>query len=393
MRGLNSGADVRATLAAVEALGVRVAYDDNYQVQVYGEGMGGLREPGGPIDAGNSGTTVRTMLGVAAAIEGLTVFIGDRSLSERPMLRVVAPLRQMGARIDGRANGELLPLVVRGGALRGVDIELSVASAQVKTALLFAGCLATGTTSVIEPGPSRDHTERMLSAAGVAVVRSGTTVSVDGPQLPAPLNVRVPGDMSSAAFLIVAALLVEGSDLTIEDVGINPTRTGLIDALRAMGADIEVIETGTEGGEPVGSIRVRSSALVGASPDPAAVPTFIDEIPVLAIAATQAEGETTIRGASELRVKETDRISALVEGITAIGGRAEAHPDGMTVTGSTPLRGADVDSLGDHRVAMAFAVAGLVADDNIRIAKWSCVDTSFPEFLDVLGRAQGRLTA
>ncbi|MFN2594163.1 MAG: 3-phosphoshikimate 1-carboxyvinyltransferase, partial [Actinomycetota bacterium] len=263
--------------------------------------------------------------------------------------------------------------------------------AQVKTALLLAGLHAQGTTSVIEPSQSRDHTERMLSAAGVKVETQNGAVSLDGPVAPDPLNMRVPGDFSSVAFLIVAATLVEGSDLTIEDVGLNPTRTGLLDVLRAMGADIETKVTSHEGGEPMGEIRVRSTVLTRVAPDPARVPTLIDEIPILAIAATQAEGDTEIRGAAELRVKETDRITALVDGIAAIGGKAVAHPDGLTVTGPTPLVGAPVDSKGDHRMAMAFAVAGLIAEGNVRISKWSCVDTSFPEFLDVLGRAQGRI--
>nr|MDQ3877862.1 3-phosphoshikimate 1-carboxyvinyltransferase [Actinomycetota bacterium] len=266
-----------------------------------------------------------------------------------------------------------------------------VASAQVKTALLLAGCVAHGTTSVIEPARSRDHTERMLAAAGIPVTVAPDGISLAGPASPQPLALGIPGDFSSAAFLIVAALLVEGSDLVVDNVGLNPTRTGLLEVLREMGADVESSVDRSEGGEPVGTIRARFSTLSAVSPSRDKVATFIDEIPILAVAATQAEGRTEIRGAAELRVKESDRVAAVVEGLASLGADVQAHPDGISVTGPTPLAGGEVDCFGDHRIAMAFAVTGLIADDNVRIAGWGSVATSFPEFLDVLGRAQGRI--
>jgi 3-phosphoshikimate 1-carboxyvinyltransferase len=307
------------------------------------------------------------------------------------MLRVVAPLRQMGATLDGPRHGDRAPLFIRGGPLTGVDLELPVASAQVKTCVLLAGLRAAGHTSVAEPGPSRDHTERMLAAAGARVERSGSSAGLDGGQELDSIDWDVPGDVSAAMFFTVAATLVPGSELTMERVGLNPTRTGALDLLREMGADIEIESGGASGGEPYGSIHVRHARLRAVEVSGERVATLIDEVPVLAIAASQAEGETVFRGAAELRVKESDRIASMAEGLRAIGGDVEELPDGLVVRGPTPLAGGRVVSHGDHRVAMSFAVAGLVADANVRVDGWSCVDTSFPGFLDVLGRAQGRL--
>lgn len=388
--GANTGLDVRATAAALTALGARCRIRDNGRVEVDGCGVGGLREPDGVIDAGNSGTTIRTMLGVCAGIDGLTILTGDDTLRRRPMLRVVAPLRQMGARIDGRRGGELPPLAVRGGGLRGVDVGIEVASAQVKTAILLAGLHAEGVTRVTEPGASRDHTERMLRASGVEVGHEGHSVSVRGGDEPAAGERRVPGDISSAMFLIVAALLVPGSDLTIRDVGLNPTRTGALDVLGAMGAELEITVEDEWEGEPVGTVRARASALRAARPDPRRVPLLIDEVPILAVAAAFAEGETAVTGAGELRVKESDRVASMVNGLRALGADVEELPDGLVVRGPAILTGGAVESRGDHRVAMAFAVAGLRAADRVRVEEWSCVDTSFPEFLEVLGAAQAR---
>ena len=389
--GLNPGDDVLATAGAVAALGAMVDLEDENNVEVEGYGTRGLREPAGVIDLGNSGTSMRTLLGVCAGIEGLTVLTGDESLRSRPMLRVAAPLRQMGAAVDGRGYGELPPMVVRGGGLRGIDFESNVASAQVKTALLLAGLAASGTTTVTEPTLSRDHTERMLAAAGVEVRRSGASCSVEGGAQPRPLQWDVPGDTSSALYLLVAALLVPGSDLTVTGVLLNPTRTATFDVLRRMGADLTVEEKETTGGEPRGAVTARSSPLLATAIEPGEVPALIDELPLLAIAASQAEGQTVIAGAGELRVKESDRISAMVTGLRALGAKAEERPDGMIVEGPAPLRGGAIDSLGDHRVAMSFAIAGLVSAEGVRVSRWSCVDTSFPGFLDVLGRAQGKL--
>ncbi|MFN2389701.1 MAG: 3-phosphoshikimate 1-carboxyvinyltransferase [Actinomycetota bacterium] len=389
--GINLGADVRATIACLRALGARCVLDeDNLRVEVESSGQGSLQEPAVVLDAANSGTTLRCLVGVCAGIDGVSVLTGDESLRRRPMLRVVAPLRQMGATIDGRAHADRAPLVVRGGSLHPVDLELQVASAQVKTAVLLAALGATGTTSVAEPGASRDHTERMLRAAGVPVAGDGRTVAVTGPARPRARSWAVPGDLSSAMFLVVGALLLPGSELTIRDVGLNPTRTPALDVLRAMGADVSAEIERSDGGEPVGHVTVRHSPLAGVAVDPELVPGLIDEIPALAIAASRAEGETLITGAAELRAKESDRIDALVAGLRALGVDAEPRPDGMLIRGPAPLTGGAVDARGDHRVALAFGIAGLVATGNVRIKGWSSVDTSFPGFLDVLAGARRR---
>ena len=389
VRHINTGEDVAATVRTVTQLGARCEVDEaNAQAEVTSPGGSGLHEAEDVLWAGNSGTTLRCLLGVCAGLEGLNVLTGDESLRRRPMLRAVAPLRQMGATIDGRNFGALAPLVVRGGALEGVDIELPVASAQVKTALLLAGLRATGTTRVTEPGLSRDHTERMLASAGVEVERSDGAVAVTGGQTPAPRDWSVPGDFSSAAFLIAGAVLLEGSDLTIERLGVNPTRTALVDVLQRMGADVEVRVDEESGGEPVGTVRVRHAELAATSLTEDEIPRLIDELPVLAVVATQARGETEIRGAAELRVKESDRIEVVVNALRTLGADVEPLPDGLVVRGPTPLRPGDVDAARDHRVALALAVAGLLVGGHVRIRGWSSVNTSFPEFLDVLAEAR-----
>ena len=390
IEGLNPGEDVAATAGALSALGARVTRSvDNAVVEGYG--ISGLSEPSDVVDLGNSGTSMRTLLGVCAGVPGVTVLTGDDSLRSRPMLRVAVPLRQMGAKVDGREHGDLPPMVVRGGDLTGIDVSLPVASAQVKTAILLAGLRAEGSTSVTEPVSSRDHTERMLLAAGVPVRRSGTTATVSGGTGPRPLDWEVPGDFSSALYLIVAALLVPGSELTLTGIGLNPTRTRALDVLVRMGADLD-LERGTEtGGEERGDVTARSSSLSGTEIVPEEVPGLIDELPILAIAAACSEGRTVVSGAGELRVKESDRIAAVVGGLRTLGCQVEETRDGFAIDGPCAFRGGSVDSLGDHRIAMSFAVAGLVSSADVRVARWSCVDTSFPGFLDVLGRAQGKI--
>lgn len=395
---LNTGADVRATAGALSQLGVTCVIEVGDPIRgkgaaaksravVEGSGWSGFREPSGVIDVGNSGTTIRTLVGVCAGVPGLTILTGDESIRKRPMLRVVVPLREMGATIDGRDHGDRAPLAVRGGDLTGVEHHLSVASAQVKTALLLAGLRAGGITEVTEPARSRDHTERMLATAGADIEVDGSTTRITGGRDLIPVDREIPGDISSALFLVAAALLVPGSDLTIEGVGLNPTRTAALEVLAAMGADLTVDETDVSD-EPVGTIRVRHSRLRGTDIGGELVPRLIDELPILATLATQAEGRTEISGASELRVKESDRIVALSAGLTALGATVEERPDGLGVEGPAPLNGGDVDSVHDHRIAMSFAVAGLVADGNVKVGGWSCVNTSFPEFLDLLGAAQ-----
>ena len=384
----NLGADVKATAAALTQVGATCIVDeDNRQVKVEGVGWQGLREPHEVLDAGNSGSTMRMMLGICAGISGLSMLTGDGSLRRRPMLRVAAPLRQMGAVVDGRDHGNLAPLAIRGGRLTGIDIELPVASAQVKSALLLAGLNAEGATRVTEPGASRDHTERMLKALGVDVVTEGLSVSVRGGATWDGFSAVMPGDISSAMFLLAAAAIVPGSQLTLTGVGLNPTRRGALELLRSMGSDVAWSEEATSLGEPTGTVTVSCRPLRGVKVDPDLVPTLIDEVPALAVIATQADGETTFTGAHELRVKESDRIASLVTGLRAVGAEAEELPDGLVVRGPTPLRGGEIDSRGDHRIALAFAVAGLLSSEKVRVIGWSSVETSFPEFLDTLGEA------
>ena len=389
--GSNDGDDVARTGHALQALGAAVVMDHRRgQVKVEGWGRSGPKEPTDVIDAGNSGTTARILLGLAAGGEGTTTITGDDTLRRRPMLRVVAPLRAMGAAIDGRAHGDRLPLTVRGGALEGMAHDLTVASAQVKSALLLAGLGAAGTTSVTEPVRSRDHTERMLAAAGVEVTIEGLTVVIAGGQQVSSFDWEVPGDISSAMFLIVAALLRDGSELTVANVGLNPTRIGALEVLRAMGADITMHSAGRAAGEPRGDVTVRASRLTATRVDAAIIPTLIDEVPILAVAASQADGATVFDGIGELRAKESDRLSAVVEGLNAMGGNATADGDRLVIEGPVQLTGATLASRGDHRMAMSFAVAGLVSTAPVQVEGWSCVDTSFPNFLDVLGAAQRR---
>jgi 3-phosphoshikimate 1-carboxyvinyltransferase len=389
--GANLGDDVRSTGSVLTALGARCrVVGGNDEVEVEGCGWTGFREPTNVLDAGNSGTTLRLVLGVCAGLPGATVLTGDSSLRRRPMLRIVEPLREMGATVDGREGGDRAPLFVRGGRLHGIDWTTQVPSAQVKSGLLLAGLNADGRTCIHEPAMSRDHTERMLEAAGVPIVRRGLSVAVAGPVDVEPADRRVVGDLSAAIFFVVAAALVPGSRLTVRFVGLNPTRSGSLGILREMGAAVALEIGGDESGEPVGDITVTFSRLEAVDVDPAVIPSAIDEIPILAVAATQADGETVIRGAAELRVKEADRLAAMARGLRALGADAEELPDGLIVRGPVRLSGGEVDSYGDHRIAMAFAVAGLVASERVRIKGWSCVDTSFPGFMDVLAQTQGR---
>lgn len=390
VEGLNGGADVRATSGCLAALGAGFSGLGKTEVQVDSLGFAGLAEAGAVLDAGNSGTTMRLLAGVCAAVPGHHVLTGDDSLRARPMLRVVEPLTAMGARIHGRQGGRLPPLAIEGGSLVGIEYELAVASAQVKSALLLAGLRAEGRTTVIERTVSRDHTERMLSWAGVSVEREGLKVAIEGDGEVEPRDWSVPGDISSAFFLIVAACLTPGSDLAIDNVGLNPTRTGGLEALRAMGAEIEWEVIGEEGPEPVGVVAVRHSTLGPTVIDAEMVPRLIDEVPALAVAATQAEGVTRFNAVGELRVKESDRLGGLAAALRGLGARIEEFDDGFAVEGPTPLTGGILEARGDHRMALAGALAGMVADGDVRIQGWSSVDTSFPEFLDKLGEARGR---
>jgi 3-phosphoshikimate 1-carboxyvinyltransferase len=386
---LNLGDDVRATVELLRALGVGCEGVSKYALRVEGCGLDRLREPDDVLDAGNSGTTMRLALGLVAGAPLGAVLSGDASLRARPMLRVVEPLRRLGADIDGRSNGDRAPLWVRGRPLRGAGVQLEVASAQVKSAVLLAGLGATGTTSIAEPSPSRDHTERMLAAAGVRVERAAGVLAITGGQSIRALDRRVPGDISSAMYLIVAATLIEGSNLVIADVGLNPTRCGALDLLVAMGADIRTEADGEWGGEPVGRVIVRASELRAAEIDPVMVPSLIDELPALAVAATQAHGTTVISGARELRVKESDRIEVLAGGLRQLGATVEPRPDGLVVQGPARLRPGAVNARGDHRMVLSFALAGLISGCQVDIEGWDSVAVSFPTWTKVLASARG----
>ncbi|MGH2737088.1 MAG: 3-phosphoshikimate 1-carboxyvinyltransferase [Actinomycetota bacterium] len=396
-RGLNLGEDVARSIEAVRALGIEAALGpssaERSELVVRGRGPGGPIEPSDVIDAGNSGTTLRTLLGICAAVDGTSVITGDETLRRRPMLRVVEPLRSMGARIDGRAGGDLPPLVVRGAPLQGINVKLKVASAQVKTALLLGGLRAAGETTVTEPGPSRDHTENLLASMGAPITRSGRTTSVRATESLDPLDLDVPGDFSSAMYLLAAALLVPGSDLTIEAVGLNPSRSAALEVLRRMGASVEAEPAATHSGEAVGSVRAGHSDLGATTIGGQEIPALIDELPILAVLASQAEGETVIRDAAELRVKESDRIAVMCAGLRALGADVEERPDGLVLRGPAALTGGEVEAHGDHRAALSFAVAGLVAADKVVVHGWSSIDTSFPEFLELLDQARGGRSA
>ena len=381
--GFLRGEDCLATVGCLRAMGVRID-DDGARLVIHG---GGLREPEEVLDVGNSGTTIRLLAGILAGQPFHSVVTGDASIRRRPMDRVSTPLRLMGARITGREGGRLAPLAIDGGGLRGIAYDTPVASAQIKSAVLLAGVFADGETTVREPAQSRDHTERMLAGFGVPVVRDGLAVRLRGPATLRGTALRVPGDLSSAAFFLVAAALVPGSELTVEDVGLNPTRTGVLDVLVQMGADVRVSGRREEGGEPLGVVTVRASRLRGTVVGGALIPRAIDELPAIALAACLADGETLIRDAAELRVKESDRIAALARGLGALGAKVEPRPDGLAIVGVPRLRGGTVTSGGDHRIAMALAVAGLCAEAPVVIDDPACIQTSFPQFEEALHRA------
>jgi 3-phosphoshikimate 1-carboxyvinyltransferase len=383
-----TAADNASTLACLQALGAGVRREGN-TVEVEGRGWDGWRAPAADLDCGNSGSTLRMLAGVLAGRPFRSVLTGDASLRRRPVERVARPLRLMGARADG-TDGKP-PLVIEGGRLRAIRYDQQVASAQVKTAVLLAGLQAEGRTTVSEPELSRDHTERLLPAFGVPVAREGLAVSVDGgavlqaPQAP----MEVPGDASSAAFLLVAALVLEDSEVQVENVLLNPTRTAFISVLRDMGASIDVQVTSTEP-EPVGTVTARTSRLRATVVSPEVVPSLIDEVPILAVAAARAEGAFRLTGAAELRVKESDRLAALAEGLERLGASVEELPDGLVIQGGRKLRGALVRAHDDHRIAMSLAVAALTAEGVTHIEGAECASVSFPEFFGFLARGTGR---
>jgi 3-phosphoshikimate 1-carboxyvinyltransferase len=374
---LATGEDVEATQTALTQLGVKIRTGTSGTV-VYGGGFSGLTEPGDVLDCGNSGTTMRILSGVLAGRPFLSVLTGDASLRERPMARVGEPLRAMGARVDGRDDGARAPLVIRGGELQGQRHELAVASAQVKSALVLAGLQARGVTEIVSPAITRDHTELMLAARGAPIAVDGLTVRVEAGAID-PSDFEVPGDPSSAAFFVVAASITPGSEITIEDVAINPTRLGFVEVLQRMGADIEVVARCERDGEPVGEIVVRSAALIATTIAGAEIPNVQDEVPALAIAAAFAEGVTEIRDAAELAVKESNRIGTLHQELTQLGLAVEPRADGLSIWGGIP-RAALLKSHGDHRIAMAAAIAANAIDGESTVRGWKAVGSSYPEF-------------
>jgi 3-phosphoshikimate 1-carboxyvinyltransferase len=384
------GADCASTLNCINLLGATVTREPSAidaavpSVVVEGRGVGGLRSPSHALDCGNSGSTMRMLSGIVAAHPFDSTLAGDASLSRRPMRRVIAPLRAMGATIEA-SDGDRPPMTIRGAALRGIAFAPEVPSAQVKSAVLLAGLHATGETRVTEPATTRDHTERALAAYGVGLKRDGRTLTLPSGQRLRPLKLRVPGDLSSAAFLAVAAAALPGSDLTIEGVGLNPTRALLVDILRRAGAQVDTEIEEEWHGEPVGHIRVRHSSLRDVVISPEEVPEVIDELPVLAALGTFG-GSVSVSGAQELRVKESDRIASLVGGLRAMGADADERQDGFTVRGSRRLSGATVDAHGDHRLAMAFAIAALGGTDITTIEGADVVSVSYPSFFDDLER-------
>lgn len=381
IRNFLDGGDCRATIGIMRGLGVQIEDRSATELVVHGRGWGGLQEPDDVLDCGNSGTTIRLMTGLLAGQAFSSFLSGTPQIRRRPMARIVKPLRQMGAQIVGRQDGNYAPLGIGQAALRGMEYDMPVASAQVKSCLLLAGMFAQGLTVIRQPGPARDHTERMLSAMGASIAVYGNTIHSERPSRElTPIEIDVPGDVSSAAFLLVAGAIVPDSYLTITGVGVNPTRIGIVDALLAMGAQIEHTNQRDQSGEPVADLVVQTSELHGATFGGEQIVTMIDELPVLAVAASQAHGRTIVKDAGELRVKETDRIATTVAELRKLGANVEPTPDGFIIEGPTKLIGGPVESHGDHRMAMAGAVAGLVAQGQTTVYGADVTADSFPGF-------------
>ncbi|MFY0218927.1 3-phosphoshikimate 1-carboxyvinyltransferase [Bacillus cytotoxicus] len=377
------GEDCLSTIACFRKLGVKIDQSGN-DVTIYGKGLAGLQEPREVLDVGNSGTTIRLMLGILANVPFHCTIIGDDSIGKRPMKRVTDPLREMNAQIDGREDGQYTPLSIRGGNIKGIHYDSPVASAQVKSAILLAGLKGEGVTTVTEPLQSRDHTERMLRAFGCTVEVTGQTVSLRGGQSLIGTEIEVPGDISSAAFFLVAGAIVPNSKIVLKNVGLNPTRTGIIDVLQKMGAILSVDHVRNEEFEPCGDITIETSKLQGIEIGGSLIPRLIDEIPIIALLATQATGTTVIKDAEELKVKETNRIDTVVQELKKLGVKIEATSDGMIIYGNQKLQGGIVDSHGDHRIGMMLAIASCIADGEVEIQRSDAVSVSYPNFFDQL---------
>lgn len=375
VRGWLAAGDTEASLASVQALGIKVDRHNKNELTIHG---GKFTPPTDKLNLVNAGTGIRLIAGIMCGQPFESVLDGSEQLRRRPMKRILTPLQMMGANIT--ANNDRAPLTIKPAQMQGIKYDMPVASAQVKSAILLAGLFARGATAVVQPGPARDHTERMLSAMGADITSDGTTIVLKPNGALKPMTLTVPGDISSAAFVIVAALVVPGSDITLTGINLNPTRTGIIDVLKAMGADLTVTETGLEAGEPVGEIRVRHSTLKGTEVGGKVVVEMIDEFPILMVAALLAEGKTTVRDAQELRVKETDRISVMAGELAKMGAKITETPDGFIIDGPQQLQAATVEGHDDHRVSMSLSVAGLVAQGDSTVMDARCAGDSFPGF-------------
>ncbi|MCM3730228.1 3-phosphoshikimate 1-carboxyvinyltransferase [Fictibacillus nanhaiensis] len=385
INGFLTGEDCLSTISCFKKLGVNIE-QDNEQVTVNGKGISGLKPPTEDLYVGNSGTTIRLMLGILANTPFTSVLTGDESIAKRPMNRVTQPLKQMGAEIEGNESGNKVPLQVKGGKTKGFHYHSPIASAQVKSAIILAGLKGDGTTSVTEPLKSRDHTERMLEAFGAKVECEGLTVSIHGGQELKGTHIEVPGDISSAAFFLVAGAIVPNSTITLQKVGLNPTRTGILDVLNQMGAEISYQNMNDEVSEPFGDLVIKTSSLKGTVIKGDLIPRLIDEIPIIALAATQAEGQTIIQDAQELRVKETDRIETVVNELKKMGADIEATEDGMIINGQTMLKGAPVQSHGDHRIGMMLSIASCIAEGETTLSNSEAIAVSYPTFYNQLER-------
>lgn len=387
--GFLQSADCLSTISCFRKMGVEIE-NQGSRVLVKGAGMHGLKKPSEVLDCGNSGTTTRLISGILSAQAFDSVVTGDASIQKRPMDRILIPLTQMGARIRSAAGNGCAPLLIQGAPLHGIHYQSPVASAQVKSSILLAGLYADGETRVTEPYLSRNHSELMLSHFGAKVRTEGTTAIIQPANELYACPVDVPGDISSAAFFLVAGLIIPHSEILIRNVGINPTRSGVLTVLQAMGADITLLDRHDRSGEPAADLLVRSSSLKGTTIEGSLIPALIDEIPILALAACFAEGETVIRDAAELKVKESNRLKVMTEGLSAMGAQVQETEDGMIIQGGAPLHGAVIDSRLDHRIAMTFAVAGLCADGETEIQGAECVNISYPQFYEDLNRLAGK---
>jgi 3-phosphoshikimate 1-carboxyvinyltransferase len=377
------GDDCLSTISCFRQLGVTIE-ESNNELRIIGNGFEGLTEPDEILDVGNSGTTIRLIMGILAGRPFFSSLVGDASIGKRPMTRVTEPLKQMGAMIDGRKNGAFTPISIRGGSLTPINYHLPVASAQVKSALILAGLQAEGETTIVERAETRDHTERMIHMFGGEILKNNRTITVKGGQKLKASTIHVPGDISSAAFFLVAGAIVPGSEIVLKNVGLNPTRTGIIEVMKNMGADLRIIQNEGNLFEPSGDLIIKTSSLKGTVVEGDLIPSLIDEIPIIALLATQAEGMTVIKDAEELKVKETNRIDTVVQELKKLGARIEATDDGMIIYGKSKLSGGTVSSHGDHRIGMMLAIAALLCKSDVKLESPEAISVSYPNFFSHL---------